>query len=118
MLRLLCFTIAIASCSATALAAQEQPFDFQHLPKEVRDLAVEVRNSCRELDSSKAFSDMQGIEILDLSGDGSRGIFVDNEGLCGGRMAGANCSNRGCDMTIFKEVAKGRWRQIFKEHLY
>jgi len=48
------------------------------------------------------FNDMQGITIVDLKGDGSRDIAVDNEGLCGAHMAGVNCSNRGCDMTIYK----------------
>ena len=61
---------------------------------------------------------MQGIEILDLKGDGSQDIFVDNEGLCGSHMAGANCSNRGCDFSIYKEVSRNHWRKIFAEHLY
>jgi hypothetical protein len=38
--------------------------------------------------------------------------------LCGVHMAGANCSNRGCDMSIYKEISKGSWRKTFHEHLY
>ena len=64
------------------------------------------------------FNDMQGINILDLKGDGSRDNVVDNEGLCGSHMAGANCSNRACDMSIYKETSKGQWRKIFNEELY
>jgi hypothetical protein len=33
-------------------------------------------------------------------------------------VAGGNCSNRGCDFTIYKEGPKGQWRKIFDEHLY
>jgi hypothetical protein len=102
---------------ATPLAAQPS-MEFRQLPKEVRDHAIEVRKSCKEFDSDRKFSDMQGIDILDLKGDGSRDIFVDNEGLCGEHMAGANCSNRGCDMTIYKETSRGQWRKIFNEHLH
>jgi hypothetical protein len=64
------------------------------------------------------FTDMQGIQILSLTGDSSRDIVVDNKDLCGQRIPGANCSNRGCDMTIYKEVSKGHWRKMFNEHLY
>jgi hypothetical protein len=92
--------------------------EFRQLPKEVRDHAIEVRKSCKEDNPDMQFNDMQGIQILDLKGDGSRDIFVDNEGLCGEHMAGANCSNRGCDMIIYKETSKGQWRKIFNEHLY
>src|ERR1700726_4866207 len=49
---------------------------------------------------------------------GSHDIVVDNEILCREHIAGANCSNRGCDMTIYKEVSKGHWQKSFHEHLY
>lgn len=117
MSRLVSCVIAFVFCYVAASTGQEL-ITFRQLPKEVRDLAIEVRNSCRELNPDMTFNDIQGIQILDLNGDGSRDIFVDNEELCGGHMAGANCSNRACDMTIFKEVSKGQWRKIFNEHLY
>ncbi len=117
MSRLGSYVIAMVLCCVTASTAQEL-INFHQLPKEVRDLAVEVRNSCKELNPDMTFNDMQGIQILDLSGDGSRDIVVDSEELCGVRMAGANCSNRACDMTIYKEVSKGQWRKIFHEDLY
>jgi len=110
--------VALVSCWVALSNAQEQLIDYRQLPKEVRDLAVKVRDSCRELDPAKTFDDMQGIQILDLAGDGSRDIVVDNEALCGEHMAGANCTNRGCDMTIYKEITRGQWRRTFKEHLY
>jgi len=103
--------------SAGPLVAQ-QNLEFQQLPKEVRDLAIEVRESCKEADPDRKFDDMQGIQILSLSGDRSRDIVVDNEELCGTHMAGFNCSNRGCDLRIFKETSKGQWRRIFEDHLY
>jgi hypothetical protein len=59
------------------------------------------------------FDDMQGILVLDLKGDGSRDIVVDNEALCGSRLAAANCSNRGCDVAIYKDAPRGQWRKLF-----
>lgn len=102
---------------ATPLVAQPS-MEFRQLPKEVRDRAIEVRKSCKELNSEMTFDDMQGIQILSLQRIGARDIIVDNEGLCGAHLAGANCSNRGCDMAIYKETSKGQWRKIFDEHLY
>jgi hypothetical protein len=100
-------------------AQQAQIPSFQQLPREIHDHAIEVRKSCAELaGDNRTFDDMQGIDILDLKGDGSWDIIVDNEGLCGSHMAGANCGNRGCDMKIYKEISKGAWRKIFDEHLY
>jgi hypothetical protein len=92
---------------------------FQQLPGEIRQHAIEVRQACKELTGdNRTFDDMQGIQIVDLKGDGSRDIIVDNESLCGSHMAGANCSNRGCDVRIYKEISRGAWRKIFEEHLY
>ena len=71
-----------------------------------------------EFNPDLKFNDMQGIQILSLRGDGARDIVVDNEGLCGHQFAGGNCSNRGCDMSIYKEVSRGQWRKIFSEHLH
>jgi hypothetical protein len=91
---------------------------FRQLPKEAQEHANEVRNSCKAENPDITFSDMQGIQVMSLSGDRSNDAVMDNEGLCGAHLAGANCSNRGCDMTIYKEISKGRWRKIFQEHLY
>jgi hypothetical protein len=107
-----------ANAAPTTTTAAE-PLAFERLPKDIRQHAIEVRRACKELDADDTtFEDMQGIQIVDLKGDGSRDIIVDNEGLCGSHMAGANCSNRGCDVRIYKEISKGTWREIFQEHLY
>jgi hypothetical protein len=98
-------------------AAQTQ-LAYQLLPKEIRDLASEVRNSCKELEPTKHYDDMQGISVLNLKGDSSRAIFVDHEGLCGEHIARANCSNRGCDLLVYIEAGRAQWRKIFQEHLY
>jgi hypothetical protein len=117
------YNIVLATYLLSVLPVTAQPtLDFKQLPKEVRDHAIEVRNSCQWYlsegdDEVRTFDEMQGIQILDLKGDGSRNIFVDNEGLCGKAMLGANCSNRGCDFRIYKEVSRGQWRKIFDENL-
>ena len=61
---------------------------------------------------------MQGIQVLSLRGDGARDLVIDNEAICGAHLAGVNCTNRGCDMTIYSEIAKNQWRKVFQEHLY
>jgi hypothetical protein len=119
MKRLGRLVMPIVLCLGAASKARELS-NFSQLPKEVRDLAIEVRNQCKELEPEMKLNyEMSGIQIFDLNGDGARDIFVDNEELCGGlRLAGGNCSNRGCDMTIYKEISKGRWRKILNEHLH
>jgi hypothetical protein len=76
---------------------------------------VEVRKACKENAPEMTLTDMQGIQILNLNGDGSHDIFVDNEDLCGEHIAGGNCSNRGRDMTLYKEIARGQWRKSFND---
>ena len=114
--------IAFAAAISIAVPVQAENFgklDFQQLPKEIRQHAIKVRQACKELaGENRTFDDMQGIQIVDLKGDGSRDIIVDNEGLCGSHMAGANCSNRGCDLRVYKEISRGAWRKIFEEHLH
>lgn len=115
-------TYSAAALSVLVLAivpALAQPaMEFRQLPMEVRDLAAETRQSCKQEDADMSFNDMQGIQVISLNGDGARDIVVDNEGLCGAHMAGANCSNRGCDLTIYKEISRSQWKLVFKEHLY
>ena len=54
-----------------------------------------VRKACKDdLGSDRQYGDMQGIDVLDVPRTGTRDIVVDNEGLCGDHIAGANCSNR------------------------
>jgi hypothetical protein len=76
------YNIVLAAYLLSVLPVTAQPtLDFKQLPKEVRDHAIEVRNSCQEYTSEgggeeeRTFDDMQGIQILDLKEDGSRNIF-------------------------------------------
>ena len=55
---------------------------------------------------------------FDLEGDGSSDLLVDAEYLCARRMAGANCTNRGCDLQIWKQVGPRKWHKIFDDHPY
>jgi hypothetical protein len=103
------------SVSATA---DPQTLEFHQLPKEIRNHVVDVRTLCKEADPERTVSDMQGIIVLDLKGNGARDIIVDDEEICGEHLSGYNCSNRGCDMMIYKEAPRNVWRKIFHEHLY
>jgi hypothetical protein len=110
--------LIVASHSSRAVAEVPE-MQFQQLPAEVQTYVDSVRKSCKELDQESQPSDaMQGIAVVDLDGDGSRDLFVDAEELCNTRMAGANCTNRGCDLKIWKQTGTSAWRKIFDEHLY
>jgi len=112
--------ILLASlCTWSSASAAQVALQFQQLPREIREHAAHVRNSCKEYEPTFAVvNEMQGIQILSLKGDGARDLVVDNEGLCGTQWAGANCSNRACEMRIYKEVARGQWQKVFEENLY
>jgi hypothetical protein len=92
---------------------------FRELPREVQDHVNKVRQSCKDLDPEfKPYDLMQGITAIDLGGDNSRDIMVDNEKLCNNWMKGENCSNRGCDLKIWKQIGSRSWQKVFDEHLY
>jgi len=98
--------------------AQQAGMQFQQLPKEVQGQVNEVRQSCKDLDPNfKPNDDMQGIAVIDLNGDGSRDFAVDNRYLCNEWMSGANCTNRGCDLTIWKQQAGNSWKKSLAEHV-
>ena len=102
----------------TIPVAAQPVLEFAQLPSEIQNHAIEVRKSCSEIVPEMEFNDMQGIQVLDVKGDGSRDIVVDDEGLCGRHISGGNCSNRSCDLAIYKEGPKGQWRKIFDEGAY
>ena len=99
-------------------SAEISQIQFDQLPSQVRDAIRKVREACKEQGSDISLDDMQGITAVSLTGDRSRHIVIENEGLCGGQMAGANCSNRGCDLAIWREMPGNRWRKVFDEHVH
>lgn len=111
---LLVFT-ALAACAAFA----EGDFRYQDLPPEIRTHIEGIRASCKEgMPEFRPYSEMDGVTILDLDGNGHQDVMVDNEWLCEGSQHGYNCTNRGCDLKIWKQVAPQRWQKIFDDHLY
>jgi hypothetical protein len=116
---LVSFGMAIvgAALLATGAAAQNTGFDFQGLPAEIRTEIERVRKECADLHASYgAHHEMQGLMFL-TQGD-RPAIVVDNLHLCNGHAAGANCSNRGCDVTIWEQEQGGGWKRAFHEHLH
>lgn len=107
------------SLQAGVAAAQDEGVRYTELPGELRSYVDEVRESCKGLDeSSMPYHPMQGIMEFDLEEDGSSDLLVAAEYLCERRMAGANCTNRGCDLQVWKEVGPRKWRKIFDDHPY
>lgn len=104
---------------AAEVVADLRQLGYRQLPQEVRAHIEAVRSACKEYNADfSTYDDLQGVEVVDLDGDGSQDILIDNEGLCGDHLAGANCSNRGCDLLIWKQIDRRSWRKIFEEHLH
>lgn len=58
-----------------------------------------------------------GRGISDITIEGQPAFIVDDGELCSPfQSAGVNCSNRGCDLRIWKRTANGRWSLILEEH--
>ena len=125
------FAILVAAAVSTAASAHDRlgypdprfekpPIDWSELPKEVRDAVLETREACRKLgdEEEQKFDQWQGISFLPLKAGGQDYVVVDHRWLCNDHIKGGNCSNRGCDVWIYEQVAKGRWRKVFDEHLY
>jgi hypothetical protein len=93
--------------------------EYNHLPSEVLRTILDIRASCKELDPDfKPYAIDQGIIIVDLNGSGSKDIMLDAKNVCNRVMAGANCSNHGCDLKIWKQISRFSWKKSFDEHLY
>jgi hypothetical protein len=103
----------------TSAVSAPQEFKFETLPHEVRMHVEEIRDRCMEADPQfKPYDPMQGITVVDLDGSAAA-LIVDNEELCAPvRAAGFNCTNRGCDLKIWKQIDRLTWRVVFDEHLY
>lgn len=111
--------LVLALQTGGARAQVQMALEFQALPAELRAYVKDVRSSCKELNADPvALDSMQGIGQVDIDKDGGQDLIVDAEYLCSHRMAGANCTNRGCDFQIWREGPKGRWQKIFDDHLY
>jgi hypothetical protein len=108
----------VVAFSCSAAFAQAKPMQYQQLPSEVRKYADDVHRSCKEQDDqSQPLDLMQGITVLDLDGSGARDFLVDAETLCNSSIKGGNCSNRGCDLKIWKQTGQRSWRVMFDQHV-
>jgi hypothetical protein len=106
------------------VAQEQDEKTFDALPKEIRAHIGEIRQRCKETMADANFSKeldatslLRGTQELNLS-DGSKIIVVDNEEICGNPIPAGNCSNRGCDLLIYKKTDRSNYRKIFDEHLH
>lgn len=102
-------------CAASVTLAQDASFD--DLPTEVKDYVVRVRDLCVARGSgSKTYDDpMQGITAIRI--DEQPAWMVDDERLCNEAARDANCDDSGCDLKIWSEVGRNRWKTVFDEHV-
>lgn len=106
----------VFALGATApLAAEMQ---YQDLPANAKTYVEGIRATCKEQVGPEAIPgyQMAGISLVDL-GDGTPALILDNETICTTGYAGANCSNRGCDLVIMAKKGQS-WKEVFNEHLY
>jgi len=88
---------------------------YSQLPPEARKAVNAIRASCKELGDPEPDGDA-GLQIIDLDGNGSHDFVVDVENVCANRISGGNCSNRGCDLKIWKQTGRNSWKKVFDEH--
>jgi len=91
------------------------------LPRAVRMHVDRIRGVCRaELagvaNTPAVAEPEQGIRRIMLAGRAA--ILVENELLCTDHIPGANCSNRGCDVLIWRQESSGAWRKVLQEHAH
>lgn len=112
-------SIGMGACLASAAAAHQADIEFNRLPDDIQRHILDVRNSCTEqhAEGVRVSDPAQGVTVVDIDNDGSTDFLVDNEEICGTHMAGANCSNRGCDLLIWQQ-RRTRWVKVFDEHLH
>lgn len=76
---LVVITLLAQTAYRNSAAAQTQRL-FDQLPRELQNTMREVRQSCNKESGEQISLDSdKGIELIDLSGDGSRDIVVDWE---------------------------------------
>jgi hypothetical protein len=112
-----CAFFILALFADNVAVAEPPALSFTKLPAEIRSLAQDTRKNCKAQGDEGAYRDMQGISAISFE-DGSRGVIVDNEGLCNSWIPGGNCSNRGCDLTIWRHANGAAWRKVFSQHAY
>lgn len=115
--------IALAVCGGwlmlmSAGVRADDLFAAADLPPEARAEIEATRAICRELYPDRQLYDgLEGIGFWKVKGLG-RVVVIDNEGICGNvRTAGVNCTNRGCDLTIWQKRGAA-WSKVFADHLY
>ena len=100
---------------------------FQALPEEIRAYVRDVRGRCRAHLDEFPKEERQGLKFIpddEMQGiitgtlDGRPAIIADNLTLCNDHLSGVNCSNRGCDVVIWRQDHAAVWRKIFSEHLH
>jgi hypothetical protein len=112
-----CVAIVGAALLAAGATAQDAVTTFGGLPSPIRSEIERVHKECADLHASYAANhEMQGLMFVELAGRPV--IVVDNLHLCNSHVPGANCSNRGCDVTIWQQDGSGAWKQVFHEHLH
>ena len=118
--RLVCAGALLAPAAFfNSAAAQSSDSLLSRLPREARDGIREARQWCKANGGGQDQNDFAdaGLEQIDLNGDGARDIVVDWRNVACGAAGGGGCSNRGCDLDIFKQTGPGAWKRVFHEHV-
>ena len=113
----------IASClwlpQLYASGGHIEEFGWDELPADLQLHIRQVRSDCADLNPDVVPNNpLQGITAMDLDGDGRRDFFVENQHICNDHMAGANCSNRGCDISIWQQSETGGFERVLNEHAH
>lgn len=98
----------------TSATAQTPQRLFDRLPGETQR---SIGDWCKENEPSFNSDLDSGLREIDLTGDGSHDIVIDWQHVACGAAGGGGCSNRGCDLDIYKQTGRASWKKIFSEHV-
>jgi hypothetical protein len=106
--------------------AEDDVILLDRIPVEERNRITAAREECKKVEAwpeddyknyTRSNLDL-GLMKIDLNGDKSLDILISYERICNDRIAkGGNCSNRGCDVVIYKQVGQHKWTKVFDEHV-
>jgi hypothetical protein len=90
---------------------------FDQLPRQTQADIRQVREWCTNAGTPVGSEVDTGLQEIDLNGDGSHDIVIDWQRVACGDAGGGGCSNRGCDLDIYKQTGRASWKKIFSEHV-
>jgi hypothetical protein len=105
--------------------SEKEDILFDKLPVVEQNKITQARQECKAgeawpADDYKGFSRAnldKGLMGVRLNGDKLVSVLISYERICNFIVPAANCSNRGCDLVIYRQTEPAKWIKVFNEHV-